>query len=91
MDEEHRVQLCRYFDVARLDVFGSIARDEARSESHIDLFYELSLGWEIGDCSEELAELFGRPVELVSWRSPHPVPHDDIHRGCGAGLCKAPR
>ena len=42
--------LCRRFGVARLDVFGSIARGEDGPGSDVDLLYELahgrSLDWE---------------------------------------------
>ena len=62
--------LCRRFGITRLDVFGSVARGEAGPGSDVDLLYELaqgrSLGWEIEDLSQDLADLFGRPVDLVS-------------------------
>jgi DNA polymerase beta domain protein region len=65
--------LCRRFGVARLDVFGSVARGEAGPGSDVDLLYELaqgrSLGWEIEDLSQDLADLFGRPVDLVSQKA----------------------
>jgi hypothetical protein len=31
------------------------------------------LGWEIDDLAEELEEVFGRPVDLVSRVAPHPL------------------
>ena len=38
--------------------------------SDVDLLYELAQrrlhGWEIEDLSQDLADLFGRPVDLVS-------------------------
>lgn len=56
--------------MARLEVFGSVGRGDGTPESDVDLLYELSsdarLGWEIEDLSNELAELIGRPVDLVS-------------------------
>ena len=74
--------LCRRFGVARLDVFGSVARGEAGPGSDVDLLYELaqgrSLGWEIEDLSQDLADLFGRPVDLVSRRALHPLIRDQI-------------
>ena len=69
--------LCRRFGIARLDVFGSVARGEDRLGSDVDLLYELaqgrSLGWEIEDLSQDLADLFGRPVDLVSRSALHPL------------------
>lgn len=72
----HRLdELCRRYGVARLDVFGSVARGQADETSDVDLLYELApgakLGWEIEDLEDELSELFGRPVDLVSKRSLH--------------------
>jgi len=74
--------LCRRFGVARLDVFGSVARGEAGPGSDVDLLYELaqgrSLGWEIEDLSQNLADLFGRPVDLVPRRALHPLIRDQV-------------
>jgi uncharacterized protein len=67
--------VCRRYGVARLDVFGSAARGEDRSDSDVDLLYELApgarLGWEIEDLSDELAAVIGRPIDLVSRRALH--------------------
>ena len=74
--------LCRRFGIARLDVFGSVARGEDGPGSDVDLLYELaqgrSLGWEIEDLSQDLAELFGRPVDLVSRKALHPLIRDQF-------------
>jgi predicted nucleotidyltransferase len=56
---------------------GSTARGEAKPDSDIDLLYDVApgarLGWELVDLIDELAVLFGRPVDLVSRRSVHPL------------------
>ena len=69
--------LCRRFGIARLDVFGSVARGEAGPGSDVDLLYELeqdcSLGWKAVDLSQDLADLFGRPVDLVARKALHPL------------------
>ena len=74
--------LCRRFGIARLDVFGSVARGEDGPESDVDLLYELaqgrSLGWEIEDLSQDLADLFGRPFDLVSRKALHPLIRDQV-------------
>ena len=36
--------LCRRFGIARLDVFGSVARGEDGPGSDVDLLYELAQG-----------------------------------------------
>jgi predicted nucleotidyltransferase len=60
--------LCRRYGVARLEVFGSMARGEGGVESDLDLLYELApgatLGWEIEDL--EAAERLLRLVERRS-------------------------
>jgi len=69
--------LCRRFGVARLDVFGSVACGGDGPGSDIDFLYELaqrrSLGWEIEDLSQDLADLLGRPVDLVSQKALPPA------------------
>ena len=74
--------LCRRFGIARLDVFGSVARGEDGPGSDVDLLYELAqgrlLGWEIEDLSQDLAALFGRPVDLVSRKALHPLIRDQV-------------
>ena len=74
--------LCRRFGIARLDVFGSVARGEDGPRSDVDLLYELAqgraLGWEIEDLSQDLADLFGRPVDLVSRKALHPLIRDQV-------------
>ena len=51
-------------------VFGSVVRGTATPDSDIDVLYELEagrrLGWEIAQFADELADVFGRPVDLVS-------------------------
>ena len=74
--------LCRRFGIARLDVFGSVARGEDGPGSDVDLLYELaqgrSLGWEIEDLSQDLADLFGCPTDLVSRKALHPLIRDQV-------------
>ena len=75
VDMQRLDELCRRYGVARLEVFGSVTRGEANESSDLDLLYELApganLGWEIEDLQDELSDLFGRTVDLVSKRSLH--------------------
>ena len=63
-------------------VFGSVSRGDAHPGSDIDLLYELRsgarLGWEIENLSDELSEVIGRPVDLVSSGALHERLRDAI-------------
>jgi hypothetical protein len=52
--------------ISRVDLFGSIARDEANGESDVDLLVELSrpMGFEFFALEEFLTTALGVPVEL---------------------------
>lgn len=67
--------ICDRYGVARLEVFGSTGRGEATPDSHIDILYELApgarLGWDIEKLADELTDLLGRRVDLVSRRALH--------------------
>jgi predicted nucleotidyltransferase len=70
VDETRLAAVCERYGVGRLMVFGSVARGTADASSDVDVLYELRpgrrLGWEIEDLADDLAALFGRPVDLVS-------------------------
>ena len=67
--------ICQRYGIARLMVFGSVARGTAEPTSDLDIMYELlpdrQLGWDIEDLSDELSGLFGRRVDLVSQKALH--------------------
>lgn len=69
VDEVRLAAVCARYGIARLMIFGSVARGTAEPSSDVDILYELQpgqrLGWEIEDLSDELSQLFGRPVDLV--------------------------
>jgi hypothetical protein len=75
VDKARLAAVCARYGVARLMIFGSVARGTAEPSSDVDVLYELQpgqrLGWEIEDLSDELSELFGRPVDLVSRAALH--------------------
>lgn len=82
VDERKLQEICRRWGIAELSVFGSVASGEAGPDSDIDLLYvfrpEARVGWEIVDLEEELSQLFGRKVDLVSKRYIHPLIRDDV-------------
>ena len=73
VDLDRLRDVCECYGVASLEVFGSAARHEDRPDSDVDLLYELKpharLGFRLFDLEDELAALFGRPVDLVSRKS----------------------
>ncbi len=67
-------ELCARWRVSELAVFGSALRDDFGSESDIDLLvsFEPAASWSLldhGRMQQELADLLGRPVDLVSRRA----------------------
>lgn len=69
-------EICARYGIARLDVFGSVARGDARADSDVDVLYELAPGrhltWEIELLVDELSAVLGRRADLVARRSLHP-------------------
>src|SRR3954464_9052434 len=68
VDEARLASVCARYGIARLRVFGSVARGTATPDSDIDVRYELEpgrrLGWEIEQLADELAAVLGRPAAL---------------------------
>jgi predicted nucleotidyltransferase len=67
-------RFCQEHGIARLELFGSALGENFREESDVDLLATLRndarptlLDW--ADMQEKLAEMFGRPVDLVSRRA----------------------
>jgi hypothetical protein len=77
VDERRLADICDRYGIAKLEIFGSLARGTAGPDSDIDVLYTLRpgrrLGWEIEQLADELTELFGRKADLVSLRSLHPL------------------
>ena len=71
--KDRLVDFCRRWKVAELSLFGSALREDFRPESDVDLLVSFAPGvqWGFDDVltmKEELATLFGRPVDLVERR-----------------------
>lgn len=82
VDRARLAEVCERYGVAELAVFGSVARGEARPDSDLDLLYVLApgrhLGFSINRLEDELSELFGRPVDLVSKAALHRAMRDEV-------------
>jgi predicted nucleotidyltransferase len=61
---------CRRWKIVRLELFGSATRDGFTAVSDLDFLYTFAndarWGWKFVDACEELEEIIGRPVDLVS-------------------------
>ena len=66
-------ELCERWKIDRLEVFGSVLRDDFRPDSDIDLLYtagaEARWGWDIVDLRDEFSRMLHRPIHLVSRRA----------------------
>lgn len=68
---EKIVEFCRRWKISRLAVFGSALRGKLRADSDIDLLatFASDADWSMFDhyrMEDELVELLGREVDLVS-------------------------
>lgn len=84
VDLRRLAEVCGDYGVARLEVFGSVSRGDARPDSDIDVLYELApgsrLGWKIEDLADELTEVLGRPVDLISRNALHEQLRESVLR-----------
>ena len=67
-DRELLAEICRRFHVRRLSLFGSVTRPAFRASSDVDVLVEFEPGRTPGfsffRLQQELADLFGRAVDL---------------------------
>ena len=74
IDQDAIVAFCRRWAVNRLELFGSVLRDDFRPDSDIDVLVAFAPGGEMTfegfiDMTDELSTLFnGHPVDLVEKR-----------------------
>jgi predicted nucleotidyltransferase len=64
---------CKRWHIAKLEVFGSVLRDDFHKKSDVDFLYtfepDAHWGWDIVTMEEELAALVSRPVHFISRES----------------------
>ena len=71
---DHEAELKR-LGVEHLYLFGSTARDEARDESDVDLFFDYEKGklglFELMDVKDAVARILGRKTDIMTRDSIH--------------------
>jgi predicted nucleotidyltransferase len=74
--QQHESAL-RQLGVERLYLFGSTARNEARDDSDIDLFFDHARGqlglYELMDVKERTRKILGRPTDITTRAGLHPA------------------
>lgn len=70
VSHEQIAAFCRKWNIVRLDLFGSVLRDDFDAESDVDVLVSFGEGaahgvGELLDMEEELQKLFGRRVDLI--------------------------
>ena len=72
----HEAEL-RQLGVQHLYLFGSTARDDAREQSDVDLFFDHERGklslFQLMDVKERAAEILGCGTDIMTRRSLHPL------------------
>jgi len=79
--KEHEAEL-KQLGVQHLYLFGSTARDDARDDSDIDLFFDHERGklglFRLMDVQETTAKILGRKADVMTRGSLHPVLRERI-------------
>jgi len=81
--DEALAELCHRYHVRELALFGSVLRDDFRPDSDIDVLVEYEPDaratlFSHYDLQQELEQLLGRPVDLVSKGGLKPLIRDEI-------------
>jgi len=66
--------LCRKWQIVELSLFGSVLREDFGPESDVDVLVEFDASarvssFDLLDVRDELADLIGRPVDILTRRS----------------------
>jgi len=79
--KRHEAEL-KKLGVEHLFLFGSVARDDAKDDSDIDLFFDHQKGrlglYELMDVKERAQEILGRSTDIMTRGSLHPVLRERI-------------
>lgn len=81
--EKQVADLCQRYHVRSLALFGSVLREDFRPDSDVDVLVDFDPAAQIGFLAlarmqRELADLLGRPVDLVPRQGLKPVIRDHV-------------
>lgn len=66
---DYKAQLAEKYGISEIGVFGSVARDEIREDSDIDVFVKMHPDLLKRAClKEELESILGKKVDVVRYR-----------------------
>ena len=67
---DFKIRQAEKYGILRMDVFGSVARDQQTESSDVDIYYEgEAQGFLSLPLKSELEELLGSPVDIVRLRN----------------------
>ena len=71
---QNKSKLENKFKVRRMALFGSYARGDQKSDSDVDILVDIdpSVGLEFVTFAEQIEQMLGLPVELISQRAIKP-------------------
>jgi predicted nucleotidyltransferase len=74
LDRQRIAEFCHRWKIVELSLFGSVLRDDFRPDSDVDVLVTFApdARWSLFDAEameEELEQVFGRPVDLVTRRA----------------------
>ena len=82
LERERIAEFCRRHQIRRLALFGSVLRDDFGPGSDVDVLVEFvpgaRVGWTFIAIQDELADLLGWPVDLLTPGSIRPAYRDEI-------------
>lgn len=73
IEREAIASLCQQYHICKLSLFGSVLRNDFRSDSDVDILVEFESGhtpgFEFIDIQDKLSEIVGRQVDLNTPKS----------------------
>ncbi len=82
LQDSQIAEFCRRHHIRRLALFGSVLRDDFADDSDVDVLVEFEsgvrIGWDFICVGDELSELIGRPVDLLTPGSIRPAYRESI-------------